>query len=130
MTDTEKIEAVAKQTSLTPAETEIVLNVLTGIRSHIIGHTEDPEQDARDIDDVIAALRASGQCIVACGLILSLKRLLNRTNFGSEDANKTAEEIIRRALAHGAESERCGCCSCVRAREIAADKGAQNLTEP
>jgi len=50
-------------------------------------------------------------------LILSLKRLLNRTNFGSEDANRTAEEIVMRALAHGAESERCGCCSCVQARK-------------
>jgi hypothetical protein len=126
LTDTEiKIAAVAKQTTLTPAETEIVLMVLTSIRSHIIGHTDDPEKDARDIDDVIAALRASGQCIVACGLILSLKRLLNRSNFGSEDANKTAEEIIRRALAHGAESERCGCCSCVRAREIVAQKAVE-----
>jgi hypothetical protein len=126
LTDTEiKIAAVAKQTTLTPAETEIVLMVLTSIRSHIIGHENDPEKDARDIDDVIAALRASGQCIVACGLILSLKRLLNRSNFGSEDANKTAEEIIRRALAHGAESERCGCCSCVRAREIATQKAVE-----
>jgi hypothetical protein len=125
MSDTEKIDHVAKQTTLTPAETEIVLMVLTSIRSHIIGHIEDPGRDAQDIDDVIAALRASGQCIVACGLILSLKRLLNRSNFGSEDANKTAEEIIRRALAHGAESERCGCCSCVQARQKAIEKLAE-----
>lgn len=77
MTDTEKIEAVAKQTALTPAETEIVLNVLTGIRSHIVGHAHDPEQDARDIDDVIAALRASGQCVVACGVVAELVRALS-----------------------------------------------------
>jgi hypothetical protein len=72
-----KIPHVAKQTSLSPAETEITLLVLTSIRSHVIGYVEDLERDARDIDDVIAALRASGQCVIACGVIASLVRALS-----------------------------------------------------
>jgi hypothetical protein len=68
---------LVKPSPLTPAENEIVLLVLTSIRSHVIGHVEDLERDARDIDEVISALRASGQCVIACGIIASLVRALS-----------------------------------------------------
>jgi hypothetical protein len=74
---TKKIPHVPKQTTLTKGEAEITLLVLTAIRSHVIGHVEDLKRDERDIDDVIAALRASGQCVVACGVVAELVRALS-----------------------------------------------------
>lgn len=84
------------QTFLTEPELAVTLAVLNAMRK---SRTDNAiEMDKTDLDEVLEALHVAGHCVVACGALDQLRRMLN-------DIEIKRDKIIGARLKKGANDE-------------------------